>query len=120
LPAHRLPSSDGHAPCIHAGGEDWLLRGRGGLNNCIDPGFDFLTTNQTDGSLGGPGKLAIRYLVTNGFRLEGGLEVADGGGGGDVNADVAAVVGTRDPDKNWNYYMSFRLGIIAWLHQLRQ
>lgn len=33
-----------------------------------------------------------------------------GGDGGDVNGDVAAVIGTHNPTKTWNYYMSFRLG----------
>jgi hypothetical protein len=98
------------SPCIHAGGEDWLVRFRRGFNERIDLGFDFQTSNQTDGSLGGTGKLAIRYQVSNGFRLEGGVGVADGGDGGDVNADVAAVVGTHHPNKTWNYYASVRLG----------
>ena len=98
------------SPCIHAGGEDWLVRWRRAAGNRFDFGVDFLTTNQTDGSLGGTGKLAIRYGVTDGFRFEGGLGVADGGDGGNVNADVAAVVGTHNPNKSWNYYMSLRLG----------
>jgi len=98
------------SPCIHAGGENWLVRVRRGLSNRIDLGFDFQTTNQTDGSLGGTGKLALRYQVTNHFRLEGGVGAADGGDGGDVNADLGAVVGTHRPDKTWNYYASFRLG----------
>ena len=41
----------------------------------------------------------MRCQVTNGFRLEGGVGVADGGDGGDVNADVAAVIGTHNPNK---------------------
>lgn len=98
------------APCIHAGGENWLVRFRRGLSKGIDLGFDFQTNNQTDGSLGGTGKLAIRYRVTNRFRLEGGVGVADGGDGGDVNADVAAVIGTHNPNRTWNYYASLRLG----------
>src|SRR5215471_9094730 len=57
------------SPCIHAGGEDWVVRFRRGLSDRIDLGFDFATTNQTDGSLGGTGKLAVRYRVTDGFRL---------------------------------------------------
>lgn len=96
--------------CIHAGGENWLVRFRRGLSNRIDLGFDFQTTNQTDGSLGGAGKLAMRYQVTDLFRLEGGVGVADGGDGGDVNADLGAVIGTHNPNKPWNYYASFRLG----------
>jgi hypothetical protein len=98
------------SPCIHAGGENWLVRFRRGLSKGIDLGFDFQTNNQTDGSLGGTGKLAIRYQVTNGFRLEGGVGVADGGDGGDVNADIAAVIGTHNPNKIWSYYASLRLG----------
>ena len=98
------------SPCIHAGGEDWLVRFRRGLSRRIDLGFDFQTTNQTDGSLGGTGKLAMRYQVMNHFRLEGGLGVADGGDGGDVNADLGAVIGTHSPNKSWNYYASLRLG----------
>ena len=98
------------SPCIHAGGEDWLLRFRRGLSNRIDVGFDFATTNQTDGSLGAAGKVAVRYRVTEGLRLEGGLGVADGGDGGDVNGDVAAVIGTHNTSKTWNHYMSLRLG----------
>ena len=98
------------SPCIHAGGEDWLVHFRRGMGNDFDLGFDFLTINQTDGSLGGTGKLAIRYRVTDGFRLEGGVGFADGGDGGDVNADVAAVIGTHNRNRVWNYYMSLRLG----------
>jgi len=36
--------------------------------------------------------------------------VADGGDDGDVNADLAGVIGTHNPNKTWNYYMSLRLG----------
>jgi hypothetical protein len=64
------------SPCIHAGGEDWFLRWRRGVSNRIDLGFDFVTTNQTDSSLGVSGKFALRYQVTHGFRLEGGVGVA--------------------------------------------
>ena len=98
------------SPCIHAGGEDWMVRWRRGMSDRFDLGFDFLTVNQTDGSLAGTGKLAIRYRVTDGFRLEGDAGVADGGDGGNVNADLAAVIGTHNPGKIWNYYMSLRLG----------
>lgn len=98
------------SPCIHAGAENWLVRFRRGLSKGIDLGFDFQTNNQTDGSLGGTGKLAMRYQVTNGFRLEGGVGVADGGDASDLNADVAAVIGRRNPNKIWNYYASLRLG----------
>lgn len=98
------------SPCIHAGGEDWFARWRRGLNNRIDLGLDFQTTNQSDGSLGGGGKFAVRYQATSGLRLEGGIGVADGGDGGDVNGDIAAVIGTHNPDHNWNYYASLRLG----------
>ena len=61
------------SPCIHAGGEDWFVRWRRGLSNRFDLGFDFAVNNQTDGSLGGTGKIAARYQVTNGFRLEVGI-----------------------------------------------
>lgn len=98
------------SPCFHSGGEDWLMRFRRGFNRRIDLGFDFATTNQADGSLGGTGKLAVRYRVTDGLRLEGALGVADGGDGGDVNGDIAAVIGTHHANKTWNYYMSLRLG----------
>lgn len=69
------------SPCIHAGGEDWLVRFRRGLSKRVDLGFDFQTTNQTDGSLGGTWKLAMRYQVMNHIRLEAGVGVADGGDG---------------------------------------
>lgn len=97
-------------PCIHAGGLDWLVRWRRGLADRLDLGFDFNTNSQTDNSLGGTGKFAIRYQVTQGFRVEGGLGLADGGDGGDVNGDIAGVIGTHQPDRTWNYYASFRLG----------
>jgi hypothetical protein len=93
------------SPCIHADGEDWVVRFRRGVSDRIDLGLDFATTNQTDGSLGGTGKLAVRYRFTDGFRLEGGLGVADGGDSGDVNGDVAAVIGTHNPNN------PIRLGI---------
>jgi hypothetical protein len=97
-------------PCIHAGGENWLVRFRRGFSKSIDLGLDFETINQTDGSLGGTGKLAMRYEVTKHLRLEGGVGVADGGDGGDVNGDIGAVIGTHNPDRTWNYYASVRLG----------
>lgn len=53
------------SPCIHAGGENWLVRLRRGLSNRTDLGCDFQTSNQADGSLGGTGKLAMRYQVTD-------------------------------------------------------
>jgi hypothetical protein len=52
----------------------------------------------------------MRYQLTRGLRLEGGLGAADGGDGGNLNADLAGVIGTHNPDKSWNYYMSLRLG----------
>jgi len=98
------------SPCIHAGGLDWLVRWRRGFSDRLDLGFDFITNDQSDGSLGGTGKIAVRYQVTSGFRLEGGLGAADGGDGGNVNADIAGVIGTHNPTNAWNYYMSLRLG----------
>jgi hypothetical protein len=89
---------------------DWLVRWRRGLSDRIDLGFDLLTNSQTDGSLGATGKVAMRYQVTESLRLEGGLGAADGGDDGDVNADLAGVIGTHNADKTWNYYMSLRLG----------
>ena len=99
-------------PCIHSGGLDWLTRFRRGMSNRIDLGFDSMVDNQTDGSLGITAKAAARFLVTHGFRLEGGVGASDQGDGGAVNAenaDFAAVVGASHPDQVWNYYMSLRL-----------
>jgi hypothetical protein len=98
------------SPCIHAGSEDWLGRFRRGLGDRIDLGFDFLTTHQSDNTMGGSIKLAVRYQVTSGFRLEGGAGVADGGDGRNLNGDLGAVIGTHDSDKTWNYYASLRVG----------
>jgi hypothetical protein len=61
-------------------------------------------------ALGGTAKVAMRYQVSKGFRLEGGLGAADGGDGGDLNGDLVGVIGTNNPSKTWNYYMSLRLG----------
>jgi hypothetical protein len=97
------------SPCDHGGGTDWLARWRRGLSNRIDLGFDVLADNQSDGSFGATAKVAIRYQVTQGFRLEGGLGVADEGDGRSVNADLAATIGTRNPDQTWNYYTSLRM-----------
>lgn len=96
-------------PCVHAGAEDWLLRFRRATSDRLDLGFDFLTSYQADQTLGGTGKVAVRYLVTPGLRLEGGVGLADGGDGRDLNADVAAVLGTHRQTKIWNYYTSLRL-----------
>lgn len=96
--------------CIHVGALDWLVRWRRGISDHIDFGFDLLTNSQADKTLGGTAKLAVRYQVTQGFRLEGGVGVADGGDGRDVNGDFAAVIGTHNADRIWNYYMSIRLG----------
>jgi hypothetical protein len=64
---------------------------------------------QSDGSFGATAKVAARYQVTPGLRLEGGLGAADEGDGRSVNADLAATIGTRSPDQTWNYYTSLRV-----------
>jgi hypothetical protein len=97
------------SPCIHAGAEDGMMRFRRGMSDRLDFGFDVLLNIQADKTLGGTPKAAIRYLVTPGLRLEGGVGVADGGDGRNLNADVAAVLGTHDRMKTWNYYTSLRL-----------
>lgn len=102
--AELLPS-----PCDHGGGTDWFVRWRRGVSNRIDLGFDVVADNQSDGSFGATAKVAMRYQVNPGFRLEGGVGAADEGDGRSVNADLAAVIGTRNVDKTWNYYTSFRL-----------
>jgi len=104
LYAELVPS-----PCGHGGGTDWFARWRRGVSSRIDLGFDVLADNQSDGSFGATAKVAMRYQVNPGFRLEGGLGAADEGDGRSVNADLAAVIGTRNLDKTWNYYTSFRL-----------
>ncbi len=95
--------------CDHGGGTDWLARWRRGLSDRIDLGFDVLGDNQSDGSFGATAKVAVRYQVNPGFRLEGGLGAADEGDGRSVNADLAATIGTRKPDQTWNYYTSLRV-----------
>ena len=102
--AELLPS-----PCDHGGGTDWLARWRRGLSDRVDFGFDVLADNQSDGSFGATAKVAVRYQVNPGFRLEGGLGAADEGDGRSVNADVAAIIGTRNLDRTWNYYTSLRV-----------
>jgi len=104
LYAELVPS-----PCDHGGGTDWFVRWRRGVSNRIDLGFDVVADNQSDNSFGATAKVALRYQVNPGFRLEGGLGAADEGDGRSVNADLAAVIGTRNLDKTWNYYTSFRL-----------
>jgi len=101
----ELPPS----PCDHGGGTDWFARWRRGLSNRIDLGFDVVGDQQSDGSFGATAKGAVRYQVNPGFRLEGGLGAADEGDGRSVNADLAATIGTRNADRIWNYYTSFRL-----------
>ena len=97
------------SPCDHGGGTDWLARWRRGLSNRIDLGFDVVGDNQSDGTFGATAKAAVRYQVNPGFRLEGGLGAADEGDGRSVNADLAATIGTRNPDQTWNYYTSLRV-----------
>lgn len=97
-------------PCLHGGALDWLVRWRRGMSKQLDFGFDTEVDNRTDGSLGITAKLATRYQVTHGFRVEGGLGASDQGDGGSVNADFAAMIGTSHPRNIWNYYMSLRLG----------
>ncbi len=67
--AELLPS-----PCIHAGGTDWFVRWRRGVSNRIDLGFDVQVNDQTDSTLGATVKVAMRYRVKKGFRIEGGWE----------------------------------------------
>jgi hypothetical protein len=99
------------SPCDHGGGTDWLARWRRGLSNRIDLGFDVVGDNQSDGSFGATAKVAARYLITSGFRLETGLGAADEGDGRSLNADVAATIGTTNLDRTWNYYASLRLAV---------
>jgi hypothetical protein len=47
------------------------------VSNRIDLGFDFLADNQSDSSFGATPKVAMRYQVNPGFRLEGGLGATD-------------------------------------------
>jgi hypothetical protein len=101
----ELPPS----PCDHGGGTDWFARWRRGMSNRIDLGFDVLADNQSDGSFGATAKVAVRYQVNPGFRLEAGLGAADEGDGRSVNADLAATIGTRNLGRTWNYYTSLRL-----------
>jgi hypothetical protein len=97
------------SPCGHGGGTDWLARWRRGLGDRIDLGFDVLADNRSDGTFGATAKVAVRYFIQPGLRLEAGLGAADEGDGRSVNADVAATIGTTSLDRTWNYYSSFRL-----------
>jgi len=97
------------SPCDHGGGTDWFARWRRGLSDRIDLGFDVVGDQQSDGSFGATAKVAGRYQVNPGFRLEAGLGAADEGDGRSVNADVAATIGTRNPGQTWNYYTSLRV-----------
>lgn len=97
-------------PCGHEGASDWLVRLRHGLSDRVDLGFDAVVDNHSGGTVGGTIKLATRYQVAQGLRLEGGVGTSDTGyAGGSVNADVAATLGTTDADNTWNYYTSMRL-----------
>ena len=97
------------SPCGHEGFSDWLVRMRHGMSNRIDLGFDFEVQNHSGGDVGGTVKVAVRYQVRKGFRLEGGVGTADSGLGRSVNADIAATIGTSRPEKTWDYYASLRL-----------
>jgi len=96
-------------PCGHEGFSGWLVRWRRGVSNRIDLGFDFEVENHSGGDVGGTVKVAMRYQVTRGFRLEGGVGASDTGLGRSVNADLAATIGTSRSDKTWNYYASLRV-----------
>lgn len=96
-------------PVDLAGATDWFVRWRRGVSGRIDLGFDALTDDRSDGKLDATAKVAVRYQVKKGFRVEAGAGAADGGGGRSVNADSAAVIGTSHVDRTWNYYASLRL-----------
>ena len=98
------------SPCDHGGASDWLVRLRHGVSDRIDLGFDILTAVRGGGGIGATAKLAMRYQVKPGFRLEGGVGGSDTGfAGHSLNGDLAAVIGTANSDTNWNYYASLRL-----------
>jgi hypothetical protein len=97
------------SPCDHGGGTDWFARWRRGMSDRIDLGFDVVGDSQTDGSFGATAKIAVRYQVNPGFRLEGGVGAADEGDGRSINADLAATIGTRHTGQTWNYYTSLRV-----------
>lgn len=102
--AELLPNN-----CGHVGDDNATMRFRRAFSDRFDFGFDFFVGTQGGNTLGGTPKAAVRYLVTPGLRLEAGVGVADGGGERNLNADVAAVLGTHNQTKTWNYYMSLRL-----------
>jgi hypothetical protein len=80
------------------------------MSDRIDLGFDAEVENDTSGSVGGTFKVAVRYRIAKGLRLEGGAGAADGGfGGRSLNADAAATLGATNQDKTSNYYASLRL-----------
>jgi hypothetical protein len=103
---------EGFGPACYAdlvGATDWFVRWRRGVGSRIDLGFDALIDDRSDGTLAGTAKVAMRYKVKRGFRLEGGVGAADSGDGRSVNADAAAEIGTEHEDRTWNYYASLRL-----------
>jgi hypothetical protein len=95
--------------CGHVGTTDWLVRWRRGIGDRFDLGFDGEVDTQ-GGTNGGTIKVAARYQVTQGFRVEGGVGTSDTGfAGRSINADVAGVIGTTRENSTWNYYSSLRL-----------
>jgi hypothetical protein len=96
--------------CGHVGDNNEMMRYLHAMSDRMDFGFDFLVGTQGGNTLAGTPGAVVRYRITPGLRAEGGLGVADGGGERDLNADLAAVLGTHDPAKTWNYYMSLRVG----------
>lgn len=95
--------------CGHIGTTDWLVRWRRGIGDRFDLGFDGEVDTQ-GGTNGGTIKVAARYQVTHGFRVEAGVGTSDTGfAGRSINADLAAVIGTTNESRTWNYYTSLRL-----------
>lgn len=100
------------SPCVEVelGTTDWLVRWRRGIGDRTDLGFDWVISNGGGSGDGGTIKFAARRRVARGLRLEAGVGTADSGWGRSVNADAAAVIGTTNEDRTWNYYASLRVG----------
>ncbi len=93
----------------HTGGAGWFGRYKYGLGENFDLGIDALGVTYSD-KTAFTAKLAGRYAIRPGIRVEAGIGAADDSNGKSLNSDIGVTVGSIGEDSPWNFYSSLRAG----------
>lgn len=91
----------------HSGGTAWMGRWRTGVTDRLDLGADMMGAAHGDtGTFNA--KVAARYQLLPRARLEAGVGAADNSDGKSLSAEMALTLGSNDPARTWNRYLSLR------------